>query len=195
MRTPCAPRSALTQAETEHGPLHILVNNAGAAETAPLARTGRDLWDRTLLLNLTAVYEACHAVLPGMIACGASRIVSVASTAGLTGYPYVSAYCAAKHGVIDLSRALAMEAARGDVTINAVCPGFTDTDLVDRSAAAVAAKTGRDPADVKSSYARANPQDRLVQPDEAAAAVLFRCGPGSDAVTGQAITVAGGELM
>lgn len=190
-----ALRAALTQAETEHGPLHILVNNAGAAETAPLARTGRDLWDRTLLLNLTAVYEACRAVLPGMTARGAGRIVSIASTAGLTGYPYVSAYCAAKHGVIGLTRALAMEAARSGVTVNAVCPGFTDTGLVDRSAAAVAAKTGRDPADVKSSYARSNPQGRLVHPDEVAAAVLFLCGPESDAMTGQAITVAGGELM
>ena len=190
-----ALRAAFAQAETEHGPLHILVNNAGAAETAPLARTGRDLWDRALLLNLTAVYEACRAVLPGMMARGAGRIVSVASTAGLTGYPYVSAYCAAKHGVIGLTRALAMEAARSGVTVNAVCPGFTDTDLVDRSAAAVATKTGRDPADVKASYAQTNPQGRLVQPDEVAAAVLFLCGPGSDAMTGQAITVAGGELM
>lgn len=190
-----ALHAALALAETEGGPLHILVNNAGAAETAPLARTGRDLWDRSLLLNLTAVYEACRAVLPGMMARGAGRIVSIASTAGLTGYPYVSAYCAAKHGVIGLTRALAMEAARSGVTVNAVCPGYTDTGLVDRSAAAVAAKTGRDPADVKSSYARSNPQGRLVQPDEVAAAVLFLCGAGSDAMTGQAITVAGGELM
>ena len=177
------------------GPLDILVNNAGAAETAPLHRLDRGLWDRTMLLNLTAVYEGCRAVLPGMMARRSGRVVNIASTAGLTGYAYVAAYCAAKHGVVGLTRALAMEAATTGVTVNAVCPGFTDTDLVDRSAAAVAAKTGRTADDVRASYARTNPQNRLVQPDEVAAAVLYLCGDGAGAVTGQSIVVAGGELM
>lgn len=189
----------VTDAEALHGALagewDILVNNAGAAETAPLHRLDRALWDRTLLLNLTSVYEGCRAVLPGMMARRSGRVVNVASTAGLTGYAYVAAYCAAKHGVVGLTRALAMEAAATGVTVNAVCPGFTDTDLVDRSAAAVAAKTGRTAAEVRAGYARNNPQNRLVQPDEVAAAVLFLCGPDAGAMTGQSIAVAGGELM
>lgn len=189
----------VTDADALHAalaePLDILVNNAGAAETAPLHRLDRGLWDRTMLLNLTAVFEGCRAVLPGMMARRRGRVVNVSSTAGLTGYPYVAAYCAAKHGVVGLTRALAMEAAATGVTVNAVCPGFTDTDLVDRSAAAVAAKTGRSADEIRASYARANPQNRLVQPGEVAATVLFLCSPGAGAVTGQSIVVAGGELM
>ncbi len=176
-------------------PWDILVNNAGAAETAPIGRMDRALWDRAMALNLTPVFEACRAVLPGMIERKAGRIVSVASTAGLTGYAYVAAYCAAKHGVVGLTRALAIEVARTGVTVNAVCPGYTDTDLVTRSVASVSAKTGRDPADIRASFARGNPQGRLVQPQEVADAVLFLCGPAAGAMTGQAIAVAGGELM
>ena len=182
-------------AACEHAPWDILVNNAGAAETAPIGRTDRALWDRAIALNLTPVFEACRAVLPGMIARGRGRIVSVASTAGLTGYPYVAAYCAAKHGVVGLTRALAIEAARTGVTVNAVCPGYTDTDLVTRSVAAVSAKTGRDPDTIRDSFARSNPQGRLVHPREVADAVLFLCGPDAGAMTGQAIAVAGGEVM
>ena len=171
----------------------ILVNNAGAAETNKLADMGPDQWDRAIALNLTAVFDACHAVLPGMMARGAGRVISIASTAGLVGYPYVSAYCAAKHGVVGLTRALAMETARTGVTVNAVCPGFTDTDLVTRSATAVAARTGRDAADIRASYARTNPMGRLIDPAEVADAVLYLCRAG--AMTGQALSVSGGEVM
>ena len=171
----------------------ILVNNAGAVETNKLADTGPTQWDRTIALNLTAVFDACHAVLPGMMARGAGRVVSIASTAGLVGYPYVSAYCAAKHGVVGLTRALALEAARTGVTVNAVCPGYTDTDLIARSATAVAARTRRDVADIRASYARTNPMGRLIDPDEVADAVLYLCR--SPAMTGQALAVAGGEVM
>ena len=191
---PAALAAALARAETAHGPLDILVNNAGGVETAPFARLDRAMWDRCLLLNLTSVYELCRAVLPGMAARGRGRVVNVASTAGLVGYPYVAAYVAAKHGVVGLTRALAAETARQGVTVNAVCPGYTETELVERSAAAVAAKTGRVAEEIKAGFARVNPQGRLVRPEEVAAAVLFLCGPGSDAMTGQAIAVAGGEV-
>lgn len=187
-------RAALSRAEATLGPLDVLVNNAGGVETAPLARLDRALWDATLSLNLTSAYEACRAVVPGMAARGWGRVVNVASTAGLRGYPYVTHYAAAKHGLVGLTRALALELARAGVTVNALCPGFTDTDLVARSAAAVAAKTGRNPAEIKQAYAGGNPQGRLVQPDEVASAALWLCGPGSDAVTGQAIAIAGGEV-
>ncbi len=190
-----ASAAALARAEAGRGPLAILVNNAGAAESAPIARLERELWDRCIALNLTAVYELCRAVLPGMTERRTGRIVNIASTAGLMGYRYVAAYCAAKHGVVGLTRALAVETARSGVTVNAVCPGYTETDLVERSALAVAARTGREAAEVKAGYARGNPQGRLVQPDEVAAAVLFLCGPHSAAMTGQAIAVAGGEVM
>jgi len=175
-------------------PPDILVNNAGAAESAPFVRTGRAMWDRMLAVNLTSVFDATQSVLPGMVARGWGRVVSIASTAGLAGYPYVSAYVAAKHGVVGLTRALAREAAKTGVTVNAVCPGFTETDLLDDSIAAVAARSGRDPAEVRATFVAANPQGRFVRADEVAAAVLFLCGPGSDAITGIALPVAGGEV-
>jgi len=186
--------AAIARAEAARGPLGILVNNAGAAESAPLLRTDRALWDRMLAVNLTAVFEATRLVLPGMAARGAGRVVNIASTAGLTGYPYVAAYVAAKHGVVGLTRALAMEFATSGVTVNCVCPGFTDTDLLTGSMEGVAAKTGRTIEDLRATVMRANPQGRFVRPEEVAAAVLFLCGPGSDAMTGQAIAVAGGEV-
>ena len=175
-------------------PLDILVNNAGAVETAPIGRLDRAMWDRMIGLNLTSVYEACQAVLPGMMRRRSGRVVNIASTAGLVGYAYTAAYTAAKHGVVGLTRALAKEAATSGVTVNAVCPGYTDTGLVERSAQAAAAKTGRAAEEIKAFYASTNPQRRLVQPDEVAAAVLFLCGPDSAAMNGQALAVAGGEV-
>ncbi len=192
---PEALAAAIARAQAARGPLDILVNNAGAAESAPLARTDRALWDRMLALNLTSVFEATRLVLPGMVSRGFGRVVNVASTAGLTGYPYVGAYVAAKHGVVGLTRALALETATSGVTVNAVCPGFTDTDMLAGSIVEVARKTGRPAAEVTRSFVRGNPQGRLVQPEEVAAAVLFLCGPGAGAMTGQAIAVAGGEVM
>jgi NAD(P)-dependent dehydrogenase (short-subunit alcohol dehydrogenase family) len=186
---------AIARAEAARGPLAILVNNAGAAESAPVARTDRALWERMLAINLTATYEACRAVLPGLLARGWGRIVNIASTAGLTGYPYASAYVAAKHGLVGLTRALAREVAQSGVTVNAVCPGFTDTELLARSVETIVRATGRDAATTRAALTAANPQGRLVRPEEVAAAVLYLCGPGSDAVTGQAIAVAGGEVM
>ncbi len=192
---PDALAAAVGRAEDARGPLDILVNNAGGAESAPFARTDRALWDRMLALNLTSVYAATHLALPGMVARGWGRVVTIASTAGLTGYPYVAAYVAAKHGVVGLTRALALEYAATGVTVNAVCPGYTDTDMLAGGVALIARKTGGTEDEARQKLARANPQRRLVRPAEVAAAVLFLCGPGSDAMTGQAIAVAGGEVM
>jgi NAD(P)-dependent dehydrogenase (short-subunit alcohol dehydrogenase family) len=186
---------AISLAEAARGPVAILVNNAGAVETAPFVRLGRDLWDRMIALNLTSVFEACRIILPGMVERGFGRIVNVASTAGLKGYAYIAAYCAAKHGVVGLTRALALETAKTGVTVNAVCPGYTETDLVSGSIEQISKRSGRAPAEVKAELVKANPQGRLVTPDEVAEAVLFLCGPRSGSLTGQAIAVAGGEVM
>ncbi len=190
-----AVADGFARAAERSGPVSILVNNAGAAESAPFERTDTSLLRRMLGVNLEGAVHCIHAVLPGMREAGFGRIVTVASTAGLKGYPYVSAYCAAKHAAIGLTRALAIETARSGITVNAVCPGFTDTDLVRGSVARVAAETGREEADVRASFTRANPQGRLVAPEEVADAVSWLVGEAASAVTGQAIAVAGGELM
>ena len=177
------------------GPAEILVNNAGAAESAPFAKTSLDLLERMLAVNLTGAFLCTQAALPAMLRAKHGRIIAIASTAGLTGYPYVSAYVAAKHALIGLTRALALETAKSGVTVNAVCPGFTDTELVARSAATIAAKTGRSPGEARAELARSNPMGRLVTPEEVASAVAFLALPSAGAVTGQAIVVAGGEVM
>jgi 3-hydroxybutyrate dehydrogenase len=133
--------------------------------------------------------------LPDMVNAGFGRIVNIASTAGLVGYPYVSAYCASKHGVIGLTRAVALETARHPITVNAVCPGYTDTDVVRKAIANISAKTGRTESEALTELVSHNPQRRLVSPQEIADTVLWLCLPGSHGVTGQSIAVAGGEVM
>ena len=175
--------------------IDILVNNAGQAESAPFSRTDLALWNRMLGVNLTGTYLCTHEVLPAMLKQDFGRVINVASTAGRIGYAYVSAYCAAKHGVIGLTRALALEAGRTAVTINAVCPGYAETDLTKSTLANIMAKTGKSEAEARAALTVHNPQGRLVSPEEVANAVLWLCLPGSEAVTGQAIMVAGGEVM
>lgn len=175
--------------------IDVLVNNAGLAESAPFARTDRALWDRMLAVNLTGTYLCSREVVPAMAKQPFGRIVNVASTAGLVGYPYVSAYCAAKHGVVGLTRALALELAKTPVTVNAVCPGYTETDIVREAIANIVAKTGKSEADARAGLTARNPQGRMIRPEEVASTVLWLCSAGAASVTGQAIAIAGGEVQ
>jgi 3-hydroxybutyrate dehydrogenase len=176
------------------GPIDILIANAGAAESASFAKSDVALFRRMIDVNFMGVVHAVQVVLPAMRQRPYGRIVAVVSTAGLKGYAYVSAYSAAKHAVIGLVRSLALELATTRVTVNAVCPGFTDTDLVAGSIDNITKKTGRSHAQALAELAKHNPQGRLVSPSEVADAVLWLCGEGAGAITGQAIAVAGGEI-
>ncbi|MFN2259327.1 MAG: SDR family NAD(P)-dependent oxidoreductase [Parasphingopyxis sp.] len=187
--------AAFDAARAAHGPVTILVNNAGTAHSLPFARTDQEIWRKVMAVNLDALLHCCQAALPDLIEAEAGRIVTVASTAGLKGYAYSAPYVAAKHGAVGLTRALAAEFARSSLTVNAVCPGFTDTDIVGDTVERLSEKTGRDPAELRAELASFNPQGRLLAPEEVANAVLWLCLPASQSVTGQAIIVAGGEVM
>jgi NAD(P)-dependent dehydrogenase (short-subunit alcohol dehydrogenase family) len=188
-----AVSAAMAQAAARQ-PIDILIANAGIAESAPFAKSDAALFHRMVDVNFMGVVHAVQAALPSMKGRPYGRIVAVASTAGLKGYAYVSAYSAAKHAVIGLVRSLALELASSNVTVNAVCPGFTETDLVAGSIDNIISKTGRTREQAIAELARHNPQKRLIQPSEVADTVLWLCGEGAGAITGQAIVVAGGEV-
>jgi NAD(P)-dependent dehydrogenase (short-subunit alcohol dehydrogenase family) len=193
-----AVQAAVQLAHARFGPVNILVNNAGQASSQPFAKTDAAMWQQMLNVNLTGAYHCIQAVLPGMLEAAQlgtpGRIVNIASTAGLKGYAYVSAYVAAKHGVVGLTKALALELARKGVTVNAICPGYTETDIVHEAVLTIVTKTGKTEAQARQALAAGNPQQRLVQPNEVAQSVLWLCAAGSDAINGQAIAIDGGEL-
>jgi NAD(P)-dependent dehydrogenase (short-subunit alcohol dehydrogenase family) len=186
--------SCIRAAADARGAVDVLVASAGGAETARFRRAEADQFRRMFELNVMGVVHAVKAVLDGMIERGFGRIVVIASTAGLKGYPYVSAYCAAKHAVIGLVRSVAIETARSGVTINAVCPTYTDTEMLQHGIDEIVEKTGQSRAHVLAMFEKTAPIGRLVKPDEVAAAVLFLCSPEASAITGATLTVAGGEI-
>jgi len=188
-------QNAFSQAKEANGRVQILVNNAGAAEGAPFAKMTRDIWDRMIAVNLTSTFACSAEVIPAMLAAKSGRIVNVASTAGLRGYKTMTAYCAAKHGVVGLTRALALVTVKHGITVNAVCPGYTDTDLTDGSVSNLADVFKVTEDDARAMLVRTIPRGSLITPAEVANAVAWLCAPEAAAITGIALPIAGGEVM
>ncbi len=179
-------------AENTFGAVAILVNSAGQVDSGPLHKADLQLWERLIGVNLTSVFLCCKRALPGMLDLGWGRIVNVASTAGLKGYPYVTAYCAVKHGVVGFTRSLALEVAKKGITVNAVCPDYTETEMLISAVRRIAASTGRSENEVRSELLRNMPLGRFIKPEEVADAVVWLCRPESSAINGQCIVVSGG---
>lgn len=187
-------RGAFAAARARFGPVHILINNAGQAVSAKFTDTDEALWQRIMGVNLTGTYLCAQAAVTDMLELKYGRIVNIASIAGLRGAAYISAYVASKHAVIGLTRALALEYATRNITVNAVCPGYVDTDIVKQAIATIRNKTGRSESEALAALVATNPQQRLITPEEVANAVLWLCRPGSQSITGQSLIISGGEV-
>ena len=177
------------------GPIDVLVNNAGMAESAPLHRTDDEMWDRLMELNATASFRLVRALVPAMIVNGYGRVINIASNAGVSGYAYTAAYCASKHAVVGFTRGLAMDLAKTPVTINAVCPGWVDTDMVAEAVERIAGKTGRDEAAARESLASMTPQGRIIEPSEVAHLVASLCPDEARGIHGQTLVLDGGQIL
>ena len=185
---------AFAAARGHFGAVQLLINNAGQGASAKFTDTDEALWHRLMGVNLTGTYLCTRHAVTDMLAQGYGRIVNIASIAGLRGGAYLSAYATSKHAVIGLTRSLALEYAARNITVNAVCPGFVDTDMVKDAIANIKKKTGRSDSEALATLVATNPQRRLVQPAEVADTVMWLCRPGSESVNGQSIVLAGGEV-
>jgi len=186
---------AFAEAASVLGPIDILVNSAGVADSAPFTRLDETQWDRTIAVNLKGTFLCTRAAIGGMVARGTGRVINIASVAGRIGVPYTAAYCASKHGVLGLTRSVAIEVARTGVTVNAICPGFVNTDMTSDAVARIARTTGRTEPQAREALEAMNPQRRLVQPEEVAAVAVFLISDAAAGITGQAIDVDGGQFM
>ena len=190
-----AVEQGFNNAVAAFGPAAILVNNVGLGASAPFTKIDNDNWRRMMDINLNSVFYCTRQVLPAMIENGWGRIINLGSTAGVKGFAYIAAYCTAKHGVIGLTRSLAIETARTGVTVNAICPGYANTDLLEKTITNIMEKTGMSREKAEDSLKANNPQRRFIEPYEIANTVAWLCLPGSESITGQSIAVAGGEIM
>jgi len=190
-----AVKRVFADAAESLGPVNILVNNSGIADTAPFLRTSSDMMRRLMEVNLIGTHTCTQQVLPAMIDAGWGRVVNISSLAGLTGQPYIAAYCASKHAVIGLTRTLALEMVKKGITVNAVCPAYVETGMVDRGVENIQSITGMSVEEARAELAKKSPQDRIIHPSEVGATVAWLCLPGSESITGQSIAMAGGAWM
>ncbi len=195
MQVDLLDRKATDAAMSSAGHVDVLVNNAGIAESASLERTTDEMWDRIMELDATSPFRVTRVFVPGMIKAGWGRIVNVASNAGVSGYGYTAAYCAAKHAMVGMTRALAIDLARTGVTINALCPGWVETQMADEAVTRIAQKTGRSLDEARTSLAAMSPQRRMIQPEEVAHAALMLCSHDARGIHGQTLVIDGGAIM